>query len=140
MAMDIKPSMSQGPTVVPQDPVVSDPALDKKSTEQEVNATAGNTQTDSNTVNAMKQAGTETKGSMATSGKFLQQELANQLEKKNEERSAVLLKSPKFQEDGKGGGPVSKFGNNLKSGSGAPAQQGGTATATKYAAPPDAGL
>ena len=97
MGLEIKSPISQGPAVGPNDQIGIDAPPDKKTGEQEGSTTAGNAQTTSNTVQAMKQAATETKGSMNTSGRFRQQELANQLEKKisqNEGGSAGLLKSP----------------------------------------------
>ena len=153
MGLDIQAPRSQGPTVRPDNESEIAAAHNEKSEPQEGSTTEGNAQPTSNTVNSMKQAGTETKGSMKTSGRFLQQELANQLEKKtspNEDRSGGLLKSPTSFGAGQAGsanplagspvmqswsGPApTRFGNDVKRF--APAgQQGGTAAATKSANP-----
>jgi tetratricopeptide (TPR) repeat protein len=97
--MDIKPPISQGPIVQPdQTPI--DAAHDKRSGEQTAKSTAENVQTSANTVQAMKQAGVERKGSMKTGELFLKQALAGQLENKvrqNNEHSAELLAWPKSQ-------------------------------------------
>jgi tetratricopeptide (TPR) repeat protein len=101
--MEIKPQMSQAPTVWTGDQKPVDAVDDKKSGEQEGNATPGNAETTSSTVHAMKQAGTETKGSIKTSANFRQQSLNDQFERKvsqNEDRSGVLLRWPKSDETG----------------------------------------
>ncbi len=79
MRTDTMPPMSQGPTVRTDDQIEITADKTQKSGEQEGNATAGNTQADSNTVQAMKQAGTEAKASMKTGEIFLQQQLSEQL-------------------------------------------------------------
>src|SRR5918996_3344579 len=97
--MDIKPPISQGPIVQPDQTQIDAPH-DKKSEQQAGHSTAENVQTSANTAQAMKQAGIEMKGSMRTSELFLRQALADQLETKvgqNEGRSTQLLGWPESQ-------------------------------------------
>ena len=74
--MDIRPSTSQGAAIIPGD---QNEIADQKSVPQEGSASSGDAQVPSNSVQAMKQAGTETKASMKTSEIFIQQQLAGQL-------------------------------------------------------------
>jgi tetratricopeptide (TPR) repeat protein len=71
--------MSQGPAVGTTDHVEIAATPDKNVEEQKETSTAGNAEMNSNTAVAMKQAGTEAKGSMKTSEMFLQQQLSEQL-------------------------------------------------------------
>lgn len=100
MGMDIKSTNFQGPVVRPEDQGEVDAAHDEKSGTQVASAPA-DAQSIPNTARAMKQAGTETKGSMNTSERFLQQALVHQLAKKisgnesQETRNAIpLLRTP----------------------------------------------
>jgi hypothetical protein len=63
--MDIKPPISQGPMISP-DQTDIDAAHDKKTSEPPANPTTENVQTSANTSQAMKQAGTEKKRTMKT--------------------------------------------------------------------------
>jgi tetratricopeptide (TPR) repeat protein len=137
--------MSQGPAVQP-DEVQIDATPDKKSGDQEVTkTTAGNAPTVSNTVQAMKQARTEAKGSMKTNEHFLQQSLTGQLKKnQGENRFAELLGWPK-SEGGNAtpllGSPVMFTGTQDNAG-GTKANAGGTqagVAVTKTASDPTAG-
>src|SRR5262245_15503455 len=101
MVMEIKPPMSQGPTEVPYDQNMIDEAQEKKSGAQEESSTPGNVQPQTDTVHALKQAGTEAKASMKTTESFLQQSLADQLH-----RSIGTLKSPKSNGAPTFGSPV----------------------------------
>ena len=74
--MDIKATTSRGAAVISDD---QNEYADKMSVPQEGSTPNGNTQTSSNTVQSMRQAGTETKASMKTGEMFLQQQLAGQL-------------------------------------------------------------
>src|SRR5262245_16568835 len=76
--MEIRPSTTQG-TIITTDEQNQIPADIQKSGSQDGSASAGNTETTSNTAMAMRQAGTETKASMKTSEIFIQQQLAGQL-------------------------------------------------------------
>ena len=138
--MDIKPAMSQGPTVQTYDQNAIETAPNKKSEEQPGSETAGNAQTTSNTVQAMKQAGTEAKGSMKTSENFLRQSLTDHLERKvsqNEERSPGLMDWPKSQEAGKGGNATPLFGSPVMSANSQP-QAGSSTAVTKSGGDPTA--
>ncbi len=136
MVMDIKPPMSQGPTVRPVDQNEIEAVHDKKSGEQEGSATAGNAQATSNTVQAMKQAGTEAKGSMKISENFLQQSLTSQLERKvtqNEDRSAGLLAWPKSLGTGQNSNATPLLGSPVMS-----AGTQSTASIAKFSSDPSA--
>ncbi len=74
--MDIRPSTPQGATIIPAD---QNEIADQKRVPQEGIGSAGDAQIPSNSAQAMKQAGTETKASMKTSEIFIQQQLAGQL-------------------------------------------------------------
>jgi tetratricopeptide (TPR) repeat protein len=140
MGMDIKPPMSQGPIVRPDDQNEIDSADDKKSEAQEVSATAGDAQAISNTVQAMRQAGTEAKGSMKTSENFLQQALTEQLDRKlgqNEGSPAGLLAWPKSQGTGQGSNAIPLFGSPMMSAD-TRVHAGGGAAVSKFAGDPTA--
>jgi tetratricopeptide (TPR) repeat protein len=122
--MEIKPQMSQGPIVRPDEQVEIEPQ-EKKSVEQESSASAGNARSVSNT-DGMRQAGTEMKGSMKTTGNFLQQQLIGQLETRvsqNEGRSTQLLGWPNSQ----GASAIPLFGSQVTS---AQAQSAPTTSST----------
>src|SRR5262249_47191124 len=100
MAMEIKPPVSQGPIVGPEDQTEIAATQDNSGGEQGGIDTSGNVEISSNTLMAMKQVGTETKGFLDTTEGFLRQMIGDQLEGKgiqNEDPSIGILGGPGTQ-------------------------------------------
>src|SRR3954452_13629942 len=97
MGLDVKPPTYQGPSVRPEDETHIKEAADSKTADPKATTADENPQSAVNTGVAMKQAATEMKGSMKTTGSFLQQSLADKLEGKTKQNDArpELLGWPK---------------------------------------------
>ena len=100
--MDIKPPISQ-PPIAPtnhETPQIESTSSNKSGQQEGNTTTAANTQSDAASSNAMKQAGTETKGTRKTSEHLIQQTLNDQLARKGTQmdgRSAQLMAWPESQ-------------------------------------------
>ncbi len=77
--MEIKPPLSQTPIVQTNDPAEIEGPVNKNAEQKGNTETASNTQTSPAAAHAMKQAGTELKGTMKTGEHLMQQALSDQL-------------------------------------------------------------
>src|SRR5262249_53271642 len=135
--MDIKPPTSQPPIVRSDDQTEIEAAQNTTSGEPQSIAADGNAEISANTVQGMKQAGTQMQGLMKTTEGFLRRTLTDQLQGvgiQNEENSAQLLDLPDSQAFGQSSGAPALFGSQ-----GTSAQAQGAAPVAQPAVDPLAG-